>query len=82
VKSKNGALIPFRMGESWQNAVFLEAKSKKQGYFGFRLPDHPAGSQRSSLFVAVAASNLPDLSPFYGKTMKWRQNHCFCRHLK
>ena len=46
VKSKNGALIPFRMGESWQNAVFLETKSKKQGYFGFRLPDHPAGSQR------------------------------------
>ena len=38
-----------------------------------------AGSRRSSLFVVVVASNLPDLSPFYGKTMKWRQNNCFCR---
>jgi len=37
VKSKNGALIPFRIGESLQNAVFLETKSKISLFFGFRM---------------------------------------------
>ena len=47
--------------------VFYLEEIQKSRIFWISYADGTAGSQRSSLFVAVAASNLPDLSPFYKK---------------